>query len=192
MQRLQELQREFPARSIRILENDCNRAITTEVTPRIRYDHFNRGLICLDPFSMNVEWPTIEQIAETKALEVFMNFPVMALNRTALPNDPNTFTITQIERMNRFWGSTEWRDDIYEEIPSLFGPVEVKIRRTTGVRLGRLFKKRLEEVFSHVTEPLVMVNSKNAPLYCLISAGHNATGARIVGEIFEGYKRLGR
>lgn len=192
VQRLQELQREFPPRSIRILENDCNRAITTEVTPRIRYDHFNRGLIFLDPFSMNVEWPTIEQIAETKALEVFMNFPVMALNRTALPNDPNTFTITQIERMNRFWGSTEWRDDIYEEIPSLFGPVEVKIRRTTGVRLGRLFKKRLEEVFSHVTEPLVMVNSKNAPLYCLISAGHNATGARIVGEIFEGYKRLGR
>jgi len=47
-------------------------------------------------------------------------------------------------------------------------------------------------VFSHVTEPLVMVNSKNAPLYCLISAGHNATGARIVGEIFEGYKKLGR
>ena len=192
VQRLQELQREFPTRSIRILEDDCNRAITTEVTPRIRYDHFNRGLIFLDPFSMNVEWPTIEQIAETKALEVFMNFPVMALNRTALPNDPNTLTITQIERMNRFWGSTEWRDDIYEEIPSLFGPVEVKIRRTTGVRLGRLFKKRLEEVFSHVTEPLVMVNSKNAPLYCLISAGHNATGARIVGEIFEGYKRLGR
>ena len=192
VQRLQELQQEFPTRSIRILEDDCNRAITTEVTPRIRYEHFNRGLIFLDPFSMNVEWPTIEQIAETKALEVFMNFPVMALNRTALPNDPNTLTIAQIERMNRFWGSTEWRDDIYEEIPSLFGPVEVKIRRTTGVRLGRLFKERLGEVFSHVTEPLVMVNSKNAPLYCLISAGHNATGARIVGEIFEGYKRLGR
>jgi three-Cys-motif partner protein len=117
VQRLQELQREFPTRSIRILEDDCNRAITTEVTPRIRYDHFNRGLIFLDPFSMNVEWPTIEQIAETKALEIFMNFPVMALNRTALPNDPNTLTIAQIERMNRFWGSTEWRDDIYEEIP---------------------------------------------------------------------------
>ena len=107
VQRLQALQQEFPTRSIRILEDDCNRAITTEVTPRIRYEHFNRGLILLDPFSMNVEWPTIEQIAETKALEVFMNFPVMALNRTALPNDPNTLTIAQIERMNRFWGSTD-------------------------------------------------------------------------------------
>lgn len=192
VQRLQELQREFPTRNIRIFEDDCNRVIATEITPRIRYDRFNRGLIFLDPFSMDIEWPTIVKIAETRALELFMNFPVMALNRTALPNDPNTLTLTQIERMNRFWGSADWRDDIYEEIPSLFGPVEVKIRRTTGVRLGQLFKKRLEEVFSHVTEPLVMVNSRNAPLYCLIVAAHNATGTKIVGDIFDGYRRLGR
>ena len=92
-----------------------------------------------------------------------MNFPVMALNRTVLPNDPNALTEAQIKRMNRFWGSTEWRGDIYEQVPTLFGPVEMKIRRTTGQQLGRLFKKRLEEVFPHVTDPLVMTNSKNAP-----------------------------
>lgn len=121
-----------------------------------------------------------------------MNFPVMALNRAVLPNDPNALTAAQIERMNRFWGSTEWRGDIYEKVQTLFGPVEMKIRHTTGRRLGRLFKTRLEEVFPHVTDPLVMTNSKNAPLYCLIFAGHNPTGAKIVWDIFQRYERLGR
>jgi len=192
VQRLQELVKEFPDRDIRICEQDCNHFITTEITPRIRYENFNRGLIFLDPFGMDVKWTTIQQIAKTKALEIFINFPVMALNRTALPNDPNALTDAQIERMNRFWGSTEWRGDVYQKVPTLFGPVEIKVHPTTGKRLGRLFKKRLENLFPYVTFPLVMTNSKNAPLYCLIFAGHNQTGAKIIREIFQRYERLGR
>jgi len=192
VQKLQRFQEEFPDRDIRIREGDCNRIIVTDITLHIRYERFNRGLIFLDPFGMDVEWSTIERIAETRALEIFLNFPVMALNRTVLPNDPNALTQAQIERMNRFWGSTDWRDDIYEEVPTLFGPVPMKIRSTTGERLGRLFKNRLEEVFPYVTEPLLMTNSKNAPLYCLMLAGHNEVGAKIVQEIFGRYKRLGR
>jgi three-Cys-motif partner protein len=191
VQRLRELVDEFPDRDIRIREGDCNQIITTEITPSIRYEQFNRGLIFLDPFGMNAEWSTIEQIAETRALEILMNFPVMALNRTVLPNDPNALTKAQIERMNRFWGCPEWRGDIYEEIPTLFGPVERKIHRTTGQRLGRLFKKRLKTVFPYVTDPLVMTNSRNAPLYCLIFAGHNPIGAKIVRDILQRYERLG-
>jgi three-Cys-motif partner protein len=192
VQRLQELRAEFPERDIRIREGDCNRIITTEITPHIRYKHFNRGLIFLDPFGMDTEWSTIEQIAETKALEIFLNFPVMALNRTVLPNDPSALTETQIERMNRFWGSTKWRDDIYEEVPTLFGSIEMKIRRTTGKRLGQLFKRRLQKVFPYVTDPLVMTNSKNAPLYCLIFAGHKPNAAKIVQSIFQRYEQMGQ
>lgn len=191
VQRLRELADEFPDRDIRIREGNCNCIITTEVTPRIRYERFNRGLIFLDPFGMDTEWFTIEQIAETRALEIFMNFPVMALNRAVLPNDPNALTEAQIERMNRFWGSPEWRGDVYEEVPTLFGPVETKTHRTTGQRLGRLFKKRSEEVFPYVIEPLVMTNSKNAPLHCLIFAGHKQKASGIVQDIFRRYERLG-
>lgn len=191
VERLQELQDEFPDRDIRIYEGDCNQIISTRITPRIRYQYFNRGLIFLDPFGMDTEWATIEQIAETRALEIFMNLPVMALNRTALPNDPNALTEAQIDRMNRFWGSTEWRGEIYTEVPTLFGPLEVKIHPTTGKRVGQLFKRRLEEVFPHVTKPLVMSNSNNAPLYCLIFAGHKDKAAKIVRDIFQRYERLG-
>jgi hypothetical protein len=68
----------------------------------------------------------------------------------------------------------------------------MKMRPTTGKRLGQLFKRRLGEIFPHVTEPLVMNNSRNAPLYCLIFAGHNPTGVKIVQQIFQRYERLGQ
>jgi len=191
VQQLEKLKDEFPDRDVRIREGDCNDIIKTEIVSNIRYERFNRGLIFLDPFSMDVEWPTIQEIAGTRALEIFLNFPVMALNRTVLPNDPNALTEAQIRRMNNFWGSTEWRGDIYQQVSTLFGTVEMKMQPTTGKRLGRLFTRRLREVFRHVTEPLVMTNSRNAPLYCLIFAGHNVTGARIVREIFQRYQRLG-
>ncbi len=192
VEHLRRLRDEFPDRDIRIEEDDCNKIITTKITPRIRYEHFNRGLIFLDPFSMDVEWSTIDQIAQTKALEVFINFPVMALNRTVLANDASALTDAQIERMNRFWGSTEWRGDIYEEVPTFFGNVEMKISRTTGKKLGQLFKKRLLEVFPNVTDPLVMTNSRNAPLYCLIFASFKPKAFKIVHDIFGRYERLGR
>lgn len=192
VERLRSLEQQFPERRIQIIQADCNQVLANDIVIRIRYEYFNRGLVFLDPFGMNLEWSTIRKIAETRALEVFMNFPVMTLNRTVLTNDPNALTATQIDRMNRFWGSVDWRDDIYEHVDTLFGPVEAKVRPTSGKRLGQLFKKRLNEVFSHVTDPLVMVNSRNAPLYCLIFAGHNTTGAKIMQDIFKGYQVLGR
>jgi len=140
---------------------------------------------------MEVEWSTIQSIAETRALEIVMNFPTMALNRTVLPNDPRSLTRARIEKMNRFWGTEDWRADIYEEIPSLFGPVKIKLRKTTAKRLGLLFKARLGEVFPHVTEPLVMKNSSGAPLYCLFLASHKQTGRKIMTDIFRSYERFG-
>ena len=50
VQRLRELENEFPDRDIRVREGNCNHIIITEIVPYIRYKNFNRGLIFLDPF----------------------------------------------------------------------------------------------------------------------------------------------
>jgi hypothetical protein len=34
-----------------------------------------------------------------------------------------------------------------------------------------------------------MTNSKNAPLYCMFFAGHNATGKKIAEDIFMRYEK---
>jgi three-Cys-motif partner protein len=188
--KLKGLQAEFPNLNIRIKQGDCNTIIVNEIVTQIRFENFNRGIIFLDPFGMDIEWETIEGIASTRALEIFLNFPVMAINRSVLVKEAYKFNPGQIERMNRFWGSSDWRDDLYEEDPTLFGP-EIKKIPQTGKSLGKLFTSRLNEVFPEVSEPLVMINSKNAPLYCLIFAGHKESGKKIAQNIFSRFERLG-
>jgi three-Cys-motif partner protein len=188
----ERLESKFPNRNIEIVEGDCNDVITSRVVPKIRFENYNRGFIFLDPFSMSVEWTTIEAVAQTKALEIFLNFPVMAINRTTLLNSPYKLTSTQMDRMTRFWGTEDWRDDLYHVQEDLFGEqVLIKRERSTAKRLSRLFKSRLKEIFTYVTEPLIMSNSRGNPIYCLFLAGHNENAARIMRQIFTRYEKLG-
>jgi three-Cys-motif partner protein len=187
---LENLKKEFSDHNIRIKKGDCNTIIINEIVKEIRYENFNRGIIFLDPFGMNIEWDTIQYIADTKALEIFLNLPLMAINRSVLLKNAYRLTNTQTERMNHFWGTSDWRKEVYEKIPTLFGP-EIKKIPQAGKKLGKLFKARLNEVFPEVSEPVVMNNSKHVPLYCLFFAGHKSAGKKIAQDIFKHYERLG-
>lgn len=189
VKKLKELIRQYPDANIQIKRGDCNSIIINEVVTKIRYENFNRGIIFLDPFGMDVEWHTIEKIADTKTLEIFLNFPVMAINRSVLRNNPYKLNEGEIDRMNRFWGSTDWGNDVYQEVTDLLG-IHIEKIKQTGKDLGLLFQKRLEQVFQHVTFPIVMKNSKEAPLYCLIFAGHNQNGKKIAEYIFKRFEEL--
>ena len=188
--RLRELKDEFPDRTIRVVPGDCNEVIVEKITPRIRHERFNRGFIFLDPFGINLAWETIEAVAETGALEIFLNFPTMGLNRAALHNELDGLTAERASQMNRVWGSEGWRDLIYERRQGLWEAREFKKAPTRAEHLGRLFiEHRLAKVFRHVSDPIVMTNSHGAPVYCLIFAGHNETGAKIAGSIFDRHQR---
>jgi len=93
----------------------------------------------------------------------------------------------QIERMDRFWGSTDWRNDIYQEVTDLLGTHIEKIKQT-GKDLGLLFQKRLEQFFQHVTFPIVMKNSKEAPLNPAV--WNEGRRTRIRAELDAYYARL--
>lgn len=191
VERLQKLVRTYPNKQIQIFQGDSNKILVDEIIPKIRYADFKRGFIFLDPCGMQVEWKTIEKIAETRSLEIFLNFPLMALNRSVLRSRFYELSETHIERMNRFWGSDRWIEEIYSEQTNLFGEVEWEKSVSKARELANIFKNRLEEVFDYVSEALVMRNSRNAPLYCLFYAGHNATGKKITNNIFEKYEHLG-
>ena len=58
-------------------------------------------------------WSTIADIAETKIMEVLINFPVgMAIQR--LLKRSGEFTDKQRARLDSYFGSTEWFDLLYE------------------------------------------------------------------------------
>ena len=103
---------------------------------------------------------------------------------------PSGVAAAQIERMSRFWGDESWRGAAYRQEADLFGSHEEK---TSNEDVAEAYRKRLKEVasFKYVPRPLPMRNSGGAIIYYLFFASPNATGARIVEDIFERYRQRG-
>ena len=130
-----------------------------------------------------------KEMARAGTMEVFLNFSVMAVNRNVRLRRKEDIALAVRACMDRFWG-TEWEAELYEQEQTLFGPETVRIKQS-GKELGQRFQKRLKEIFPHCTVPVLMTNSKNAPLYCLVFAGHNPTGAKIANDIFGKFLHMG-
>lgn len=138
-----------------------------------------RAVLFLDPYGMNVDWATIEAIAATRAIDLWILFPLgMGVNRM-LPRSgepPPSWSA----RLDRFFGTPEWREAFYKKVevaPNLFGEVTEEIVKAKTDDIGRFFHDRLRSVFAGVAEaPGVLRNSSNNPLYLLCFAVANERG----------------
>jgi three-Cys-motif partner protein len=169
---------------------DSNKYLTETVLPAIQYKKFTRALCLLDPYGLHLDWEVMLQAGQSKAVDMFLNFPVMDMNRNAIWKDPSKVPKGGIDRMNKFWGDESWRDAAYGEPPqgNLFGSEPpVKLRNKDIVAA---FTKRLKEVagFGYVPEPLPMKNSKNAVVYYLFLASPKAVAGKIITDIFDKYR----
>lgn len=192
VRKLEKLKEEFKGLDIEIEEGDCNKILTQDIIPSLLYSSFERALLFLDPFGVSVNWSVIKQVSEMKTIEIILNMPIMAMNRACLLNDPDKITKEHIERMNNFLGDNDWQNEIYRNMQTLFGTTKVKNSCFDAQGLSNYFVQRLKSVFGEVSSPLIMRNSKNAPLYCLIYAGHEKVAREIVESIFNRFKRVGK
>lgn len=183
LKKLENLRREFPERNIEIYSQDCNKVLCNKVIPSLPRRSYKRAIAFLDPYGMQLEWETLQQLAQTQTIEIFLNVPLMAINRNVRRRRQKDIPVATKERMDRLWGTGNWLQEFYEEIPTLFGRQTVRKDQSTK-QLGQRFRNRLQELFTHCTEPFLMTNSKNAPLYWLFFAGHNSTGYKIANNIF--------
>jgi three-Cys-motif partner protein len=114
------------------------------------------------------------QAGQSKAVDMFLNFPVMDMNRNAIWKHAELVPASGIERMTKFWGDESWKKAAYAKSPQggLFGPEIVK---QDNKEMVAAFRKRLKAVagFSFVPEPLPMRNSNNAVVYYLFLASQN-------------------
>ena len=180
--------------NINIYQEDCNEVLVKKILPMLQYESKKRALCILDPYGLHLHWETIMTAAKLKTTEIFLNFPLMDMNRNVLHKDWLKADPDQIERMNRFCGTDEWREILYEEDKQmdLFGDTyRIKIVNS-NMKLGEWFKKeRLQKVagFKFVPEPMLMRNSKGGHLFFLFFASHNETGKKIVTDIFNKHRK---
>jgi three-Cys-motif partner protein len=172
---------------VTLYQGDCNKILIQQVFPRVRFEKYQRGLCILDPYGMNLEWKVILAAGQSRALDIFLNFPVMDINRNALRRDPENVTRLQRNRMTSVWGDESWPKAAYGE--DLFGNPDKQSNQT----IAEAFQKRLKEVagFARVPKPIPMRNSRGAIVYYLFFASQKNTAEDIVIDIFKKYENRG-
>jgi three-Cys-motif partner protein len=145
----------------------------------------NRAVLFLDPFGMQVTWDTIAAIATTKAIDLWILFPIGAVNRLL----PKNAQISESWRkaLDKMFGSPEWYDVFYRtrKFTTVFGSEQTGTMKLADFSLiGDYFVKRLNTVFAGVADnPLPLLNSRNVPLYLLCFASANPKGAKTAIKI---------
>ena len=172
---------------VHLLPGDCNTLLLEEVFPRVRYQDYRRGLCLLDPYGLDLDWRVMATAGGMGSLEMFLNFPVLDMNRNVLWRAPDGVDPANLARMTRFWGDDSWRRVMYSTTGNLYGWEEKSGDNDT---IARAFQKRLQDAagFKHVPEPLPMRNSRGNVIYYLFFASPNPTGDRIVNDIFRKYR----
>lgn len=173
--------------NVHVIQGDCNRVLLERVFPQVRYEQFRRALCLLDPYGLHLDWEVIETAGRMGSLEIFLNFPVMDMNRNVLWTHPQNVSQSDLLRMTGFWGNESWQDAAYDEQPTLFGGRD-KIRREID-SVVRAFRQRLMQAagFKEVTDPLPMRNRRGAIVYYLLFASQKSVALQIVRDIVRHY-----
>lgn len=139
---------------------------------------------------MHVPWKTLAGLGKTKAIEIFLNFPVGMATQRRLPRS-GQFTDKQRKDLDEYSGDPGWLDVVYPESSGLFGQ-QCRKAADAGARLVNWYRERLRSAFGYVSNAYLVRNSKSGHLYFLIFAGPNKTRAKIADYILSaGPKTVG-
>lgn len=183
---LQRLLEEFPdlQTDIKLVQDEAN-SYLQELCNHDWLRSRRRAVLFLDPYGMAVKWNTIEAIANTQAIDLWILFPLgMAVNRLLRKDAKINRTVQNT--LNEFFGTEDWFKEFYknDESPSLFGPLSGQQKVADFDSIEAYFIKRLESVFTKVAKnPLRLYNRRNNPLYLLCFAAGNPTGASTAVKI---------
>jgi three-Cys-motif partner protein len=145
-----------------------------------------RAVVFLDPYGMNVDWQTMEAIARTKAIDLWVLFPFAIGANRMMPKDAPPDS-AWARRLTAIFGTDEWKSRFYGKSAKrdLFGEVEGSMVKIAGMdEILEFFLERLRSVFAKIVErPLILENSKRTPMYALCFAAGNPAGARTAVRI---------
>jgi three-Cys-motif partner protein len=184
---LRRLKAEFPhlARRITLVQGDSNERLQ-EMSQKRDWRR-SRAVLFLDPFAMQLEWETLEAVAATEAMDTWILWPIMAMNRLLehAGRIPESWRL----RMNRFLGTEKWYDEFYRvrEGRDLFGTTIDRIEKVADFEaLSQYLNRRLGAIFAAVAEnPRILRNSRGTPLFLFCFAAANPRGAPIAKRIAE-------
>ena len=172
---LRALRVNYPGRSIEVFSDDANVAL-----PRFceRMGDFDRAVVFLDPFATQVNWSTVEAVAETGKIDCWILFPLMAIARMMpIQQEPTPALSTQLDRI---FGSREHWQRLYQPDPqfSMFDSDTGQQRSSGSEQIAELYRERLDSAFAGVAPTRrTLTKSMNSPIFDLFFAASNPAGA---------------
>jgi len=145
-----------------------------------------RAVVFLDPYGMSVAWNTIEAIARTRAIDLWILFPFAIGANRMMPGDdlPDT---AWAKILTNVFGSTDWIKRFYARTvdTDLFGAQHNSITKVAGMdEILEYFLERLRTAFPHVVQkPMILYNSNKTPMYALCFAAANLKGGKTALKI---------
>jgi three-Cys-motif partner protein len=188
---LEGLRSEFPhlAARISIKPGDANAEIQAMCAKKWSR---HRAVLFLDPYGTEVRWNTIEAIARTRSIDLWVLFPLGAVHRmlTQSGDVPPAWR----RCLDELLGTTAWHERLYENVasPSLFGGKLERFAKAQTKVICEYFLERLDGCFAGVApNPAVLRNSKSSPLYLFCFAAGNPKGAPIALKIASHILKMG-
>ena len=177
---------------VHVLHGNCNEVLLNQVFPKVRFEDYRRGLCLLDPYGLHLDWRVIETAGKMRTLDIFLNFPIMDMNRNVLWK--SGAREEDAARMTAFWGDTSWTTAAYAETGQMgLFTGKSDVAKQGNAQVVEAFRQRLRDVagFGHVPEPMPMRNSTGAVVYYLFFASQKPVAEKIVTAVFERYGRRG-
>jgi three-Cys-motif partner protein len=166
-----------------VLQGDCNIVVDNIVKrieaidkPFIKDTHPSLNLAFLDPEGIELEWETVEKLANMKRMDLIINFSTSGFTR----NVGQMFNTDEETKIDKFFGTDEWRKE-YEKVADKDNS---HVRRV----MIDFYKKRLSQFgYTYNEQEIippekVIKNTKGAQIYTLIAASKHRLGDKFWKE----------
>jgi len=190
----EHVQKYFPSKvdKINFIHGDCNLNLRNVLKSLTAYQ---RGVIFLDPYAMELEWNILQDIKNTGILDVWYLFPFSAVNRNL--NKDGKIPDGNKSAISRILGGTDWETEFYKDSGQLNMFDEITLNKVNVEKIREYILKKMETVFPYVSDKSKFLKNKtNSPLFLLCYALSNnsdkaiSLARKVVPDIIKSIEEL--
>jgi three-Cys-motif partner protein len=167
-----------------IREDNCNSQLE-KLANGLKSNTNYASLLFLDPYGMQIDWNSIYRLKDTRS-DVWLLIPSgVGVNRLL----DKKKRLEHKEKLEKFFGLSIAEIEkifyISTNEDTLFGMKEMTNKIGDPIdQIVKIYIRQMKSVWRYVTEkPLVLMNSRNIPIFHFLFASNNKIGLKIASEI---------
>jgi three-Cys-motif partner protein len=176
---------DFIGKTCHVVNDDCNNRLVNMATFLKNHPSF-RVLAFIDPFGMALNWNSLESL-KGLGVDLWILVPTgIGVNR--LLKKDGQISDAWANKLEKFLGLPKEKIIEYfykiKTVQTLFGEeTNLAKEKQASEKASQLYKKRLNEIFNYVSEPLPLKNSTGSVMYHFMMATNNKAALGIANDV---------